>query len=318
MHDWQPAVSHEVLVLRARLLQRVRRFFAERSVVEVETPALSQAAATEPALSSLVVDAPDGRRWLHTSPEFPMKRLLASGSGDIYQICKVFRAGESGRSHNPEFTLLEWYRLGKDHHALMDEVQALLSAVLQDLCDFAAAERMSYREAFVRHAGIDPFRADAQELTSCAASQDIHLHGTLEHDEWLDLLLSQIVAPALPNDRPTFIYDYPASQAALARTRPGDPPVAERFELFWGELELANGFSELTDAGEQRARFEREQARRQAGGAPAVRVDERMLTALTQGLSECAGVALGVDRLVMIAAGAESIAEVMAFPWGRA
>jgi elongation factor P--(R)-beta-lysine ligase len=306
-----------VLRARAAMLAGARAFFAARHVLEVETPMLSPAGATDPALESLEVSTCAPPRFLHTSPEFPMKRLLAAGSGDIYQIARVFRAGEAGRYHNPEFTLLEWYRAGFDAHRLMDEVEALVRT-LAGAADPGAAERVSYAEAFRRHAGLDPMRAGEAELADCAINHGIDLTGTLDRDGWLDLLMSQVVAPAFPAGRLTFVHGYPASQAALARLRPGDPAVAERFELYWGSLELANGFHELADAREQARRFERDLASRKSRGLAPMPVDTRLLAALEAGLPDCAGVALGVDRLLMCLTGCTHIREVLAFPWDEA
>jgi elongation factor P--(R)-beta-lysine ligase len=299
------------------MLARVRAFFAARHVLEVETPMLSPTGATDPALESLEVNTFTSPRFLHTSPEFPMKRLLAAGSGDIYQIARVFRVGEAGRYHNPEFTLLEWYRTGFDARRLMDEV-ATLVRTLAGTADPGAAERLTYAQAFRLHAGLDPLRASEAELSACAADHGIDLTGALDRDGWLDLILSQVVVPAFPPGRLTFIHDYPASQAALARLRPEDPTVAERFELFWGSLELANGFHELTDAREQAERFKRDLEKRRACGLAPMPVDTRLLAALEAGLPDCAGVALGLDRLLMCLTGCGHIREVLAFPWERA
>lgn len=325
--DWQPAANLETLCLRARLLSSIRGFFERRGVLEVETPILSTAAVTDPNLASLTVrytgpGAPHGRNlYLHTSPEFPMKRLLAAGSGSIYQICKVFRDGEAGRLHNPEFTMLEWYRVGFDHHALMDEVEALVTEMLHERTDLGPAERLTYRRAFREYAGIDPHEASVESLRECALGHGAELAMGLEpdrRDAWLDLLLTHVVEPSLGDGRLTFLYDYPASQAALARVRTGDPPVAERFELYLGGVELANGFHELGDASEQQRRFQADNERRRAAGLPPVLIDERLLAALAHGLPDCAGVALGFDRLVMIAGRLRSIDEVLAFPILRA
>ncbi|GAB6039663.1 EF-P lysine aminoacylase EpmA [Endothiovibrio diazotrophicus] len=325
---WSPSASLETLRLRADLLARIRAFFASRGVLEVETPALSHGATVDPAIDSFAVDyhGPGaGRLWLHTSPEFPMKRLLAAGSGDIYQLCKVFRDGEAGRFHNPEFTLLEWYRLGFDHHRLMDEVEALLAALFAGRRRLPAARRYRYGEAFQEHAGIDPHRASGEALAACAARCGVVAPDSLglaERDGWLDLLLTRVVEPRLERDRPVFLYDYPASRAALARVRPGgapgEPPVAERFELYLDGVELANGFHELADGAEQRRRFSDDQARRRREGRSVPPMDERFIAALEAGFPPCAGVALGVDRLVMAVAGAARIDEVVAFPVDRA
>ncbi len=323
--EWRPSASLENLQLRARILAGIRAFFAERGVLEVETPLLSASGLTDPHIDSFSTDytgpgVPGGcTLFLHTSPEFPMKRLLAAGSGPIYQVCRVFRQGEAGRRHNPEFTLLEWYRPGFDYHALMDEVEVLARQMLGEVAGSGPAERLTVAEAFLRHAGIDPHRADAEAFAACAREHDLPpLAGSADRETWRDLILTQLVEPRLGGDGLCFLHDYPADQAALARIRPGDPPVAERFELYCQGVELANGFRELADPAEQRARFERERAVRAASGMASVPLDERLLAALEAGLPDCSGVALGVDRLVMLAAGAESIEEVIAFPVDRA
>jgi elongation factor P--(R)-beta-lysine ligase len=318
---WRPSASLETLRLRAQLLRRTRTFFQARGLLEVETPQLSAAAATDGHLESLAVTAPGGglEGWLHTSPEFPMKRLLAAGAGDIWQLARVFRGAEQGRRHNPEFSLLEWYRTGWDVPALIEEVDALVRTLAEGRLALGATERMSYREAFLRHAGFDPFASDASEIFELLESRvgDVspELRGNLP--ACLDLALAVQVEPRLDPARPTFIHDFPASHAALARIRPGDPPVAERFELFLGGMELANGFHELSDAAEQRARFDADLAVRRARGLPELPMDQALLAALAHGLPDCAGVALGFDRLLMLVAGASHIDEVLAFPWGR-
>ncbi|MBL8251667.1 MAG: EF-P lysine aminoacylase GenX [Candidatus Competibacter sp.] len=320
---WAPGADWDTLRLRAELLARIRAFFAARRVLEVETPALSAAAIPDPHLASFSTryTGPGPRHgqalYLHTSPEFPMKRLLAAGSGCIYQIARVFRDGEAGRRHNPEFTLLEWYRVGFDHHRLMGEATELVEALLAGRLALSEPERVSYRDLFERHLRLDPHRATATELAACARRQGLRVPADLSADDpdpWLDLLLTHCIEPQLGQGRLSWVYDYPASQAALARLRPGDPPVGERFELYLNGLELANGFHELGDAGEQRRRFEGENARRQASGLSPVPVDGALLAALDSGLPDCAGVALGFDRLVMLAAGKASIQEVIAFP----
>ena len=317
MDDWRPSASPATLVIRARLLQRIRAFFQAREVLEVETPLLSRAAVTDPHIESFLVQDPRGRtpRYLHTSPEFAMKRLLAAGSGSIYQVCKVFRQGEAGRQHNPEFSMLEWYRLGFDHQQLMDEVDSLIRELLDGYRALMDTQRLSYREAFQHYAGIDPLSASITELQAKVKQHGIEVIGLddTHKDPWLDLLMTHVVEPALPQDCPVFIYDYPASQAALACIRQESPPVAERFELYLGGMELANGFHELTDAAEQRQRFTVDLASREASRLSCVPMDERFLAALESGLPACAGVALGIDRLVMLAAGVKSISEVIAF-----
>ncbi len=325
--DWRPGAAMETLRLRARLLAQTRAFFAVRDVLEVETPTLSPAGITDPHLESFVTPytgpgAGHGRNlYLHTSPEFSMKRLLAAGSGCIYQLAKVFRNGEAGRRHNPEFTLLEWYRVGFDHHRLMDEVAELVATLLPERLTSLPEERLSYRQVFQRYLGLDPHRATVVDLAACVQAQGLTAPAHMPDDDpdpWLDLLLSHCVEPRLGQGRLTFIYDYPASQAALARIRPGDPPLGERFELYLNGVELANGFHELGDAGEQRRRFLQDNRMRERQGLPPVPIDERFLAALASGLPACAGVALGFDRLAMIAAGKSSLQEVMAFTVERA
>lgn len=321
--DWQPTATPEVLRLRARMKARIRHFFEQRAVLEVDTPMLSVAAPTDPHIHSLKtrIGAEVASRFLHTSPEFPMKRLLAAGIGDCWQLARVFRDGERGRLHAPEFDLLEWYRTGFDHHALMGEVEALVRAVVEPERSVPPASKMTYRDAFVDHAGVDPLEASVAELRDTLHRADVSMPAGLEEagrDEWLDCLLSAVVVPALPRDRLVFIHDWPASQAALARYEPDDPRLARRFELYWDGIELANGYHELADAGEQRDRFENDLARRREAGAVPVPPDERLLEALSAGLPDCAGVALGFDRLVLQAAGADAIDEVIAFPPERA
>jgi lysyl-tRNA synthetase class 2 len=325
--DWQPAASLEVLRLRAQLLAVIRAFFAARGVLEVDTPALSVAAATDPNLASFATvyhgpGAGHGRTfYLHTSPEFPMKRLLAACSGCIYQITKVFRNGEAGRWHNPEFTLLEWYRPGFDQDQLMAEVAELVTLVLQDRIDLEPPERLSYAAAFQRYLALAPHTATVAELAACAAARGVPAPPGMPAEDphpWLDLLLSHCLEPQLGQGRLTFIYDYPAAQAALGVIRAGNPPVAERFELYLHGIELANGFHELNDAVEQGRRFADDNRLRAARGLSVMPPDRRLLAALEAGLPDCAGVALGLDRLVMIAAGKSSLQEVLAFPLEQA
>lgn len=316
---WRPTASLANLRLRAELLKKIRAFFEVRGVLEVETPSLSHAGATDRHLASFRVENPrGGHLYLHTSPEFPMKRLLAAGSGDIWQLCKVFRAGEAGRLHNPEFSMIEWYRLGFDHHRLMRETAELIQALLP--FRQKPPEYLSYREAFKLYAGFDPFHAGKQTCIRAleSAGKSVPAESELDMDGWLDLVAGELVYPLLGRERIVFVYDYPASQAALARIRAGDPPVAERFEAFLDGMELANGFHELSDAKEQRRRFEADRAYRRAHGLPEMPMDEHLLAALETGLPDCAGVALGFDRVAMLAAGAKSIDEVITFPFERA
>jgi lysyl-tRNA synthetase class 2 len=246
-----------------------------------------------------------------------MKRLLSAGAPDIYQICHVFREGERGRLHNPEFTMIEWYRLGIDHHALMTDVERLLRCLLEGLSSPAASQRLTYRAAFQASLGIDPIDDPVEALADALATHGADLPSgfTLDRDALCDLGLSLYVAPSFPADRFTFLYDFPASQAALARI---DGPVAARFEAFWGGIELANGFDELADAAEQAARFAADAAARSRTGRPRREPDAAFLAALAAGMPRCAGVALGFDRVVMIATGARHIDEVVAFPAERA
>ncbi len=318
--DWQPGASPETLRLRGRVLRDIREWFWSRGVLEVETPALSVAAATDPNIEPFIVRSGSHRFHLHTSPEFAMKRLLAAGSGDIYQVCHVFRDGEAGSRHNPEFTMLEWYRVGVDMHAMMDEVESLVRAVCEEYRPLGDARRVTYRDLVLETAGLDPFEAGADSLVAALEGAGIAPpEGLLrDRDALLDLLIASIVEPALDAGRPTFVHDFPASQAALARVRPGAQPVAERFELFLGGMELANGFRELTDPADQAARFDSDLARRAANDRPVGPVDQRFLAALRAGLPECSGVALGLDRLLMFLIGAEAIGDVLSFDITRA
>ncbi|MEO5561124.1 MAG: EF-P lysine aminoacylase EpmA, partial [Dokdonella sp.] len=259
----------EALALRARLYAQIRAFFASRNVLEVDTPILSEAGNTEPNIESFCtlfaghVDAGTRERWLRTSPEFPLKRLLAAGIGDCYELGRVFRNGEAGRRHNPEFTMLEWYRVGWDHRRLMEETCDLVQAGLKLVGRSADVVAHSYRDWFLQELKLDPFTAKIESLQAPLAQFRIDADG-LTRDDWLDLLITHCLQPTFPRDRISLIHDFPASQCALAKIRAGDPPVAERFELYLGPYELANGYHELTDAAEQRARFERDNVRRNA------------------------------------------------------
>lgn len=324
--EWQPSAPLQNLKKRASILAGIRAFFAERGLLEIETPALSRAALSDPHIESFVShyfgpEAPAGcELYLHTSPEFPMKRLLAAGSGPIYQLCKVFRQGESGRRHNPEFTMLEWYRPGWDHQQLMVEVEQLVVQLLSPYCELAESEQLSYQQAFLQYVGLDPFVASVSQLQQCAEALgiSISLDDELSRDDWLNLILSHAIEPKLGRGRLTFLCDYPPSQAALAKVRRGNPDVAERFELYLEGIELANGFHELVDAEEQQKRFVADNQQRLAMGLPQHPLDEALLQALGSGMPPSAGVALGVDRLVMRACGASSIDEVISFALGRA
>ncbi|MFK2876428.1 EF-P lysine aminoacylase EpmA [Rhodanobacter hydrolyticus] len=310
------------LQLRARVYALIRSFFAERKVLEVETPILSAAGNTEPNIESFStqfsghVDAGARERWLRTSPEFPLKRLLATGVGDCYELGRVFRNGEAGGRHNPEFSMLEWYRVGWDHRRLMHEAIELVEAALALQGTRAEVLIVGYRQLFIDELGLDPAHAPVDDLCAPLAEQGIDPAG-LTRDDWLDLLLTHKLQPLFPRNRITVIHDYPASQCALARLRAGDPPLAERFELYLGRYELANGYHELNDASEQRARFARDNARRRDRGQRELPMDERLLAVL-DALPDCAGVALGVERLLMCLAGTDAIADVLAFPFSEA
>ena len=310
------------LRLRAELYRLLRAFFFDRGVMEVETPILSAAGNTEPNIQSFAttfhghVDAGARERWLRTSPEYPLKRLLAAGVGDCYELGRVFRNGEAGGRHNPEFTMLEWYRVGWDHRRLADEVVELVQASLTLVDRHADVRVCSYRELFLDTLGLDPLTAPLDVLQQALDRSTIDPEG-LTRDDWLDLIITHRLQPDFPRDRMTVIHDYPASQCALARIRRDDPPIAERFELYLGPYELANGYHELNDAAEQRARFERDNAVRRARGLRDVPLDEHLLAAL-DAMPDCAGVALGVERLLMCLAGTDAIADVLAFPFARA
>jgi elongation factor P--(R)-beta-lysine ligase len=328
--DWQPSASAGALRARAALLARTREFFAARAVLEVDTPLLVSAPVSDVHIESARVElsaahgAAGGggpRLYLQTSPEYAMKRLLAAGSGDIYQICHVVRGDERGRLHNPEFTLIEWYRLGWPLAALMEEVEALVRALLGPLAATRTSERLAYRAAFQRELGLDPLSATDEELAAAAVRLGLQLPaatGGPDRDELLEFLMSCTVGPRLGRGTLTFIHGYPASQAALARLDPQDERTALRFELYCEGIELANGFQELQSEREQRARFARDNAERARAGLPVAPPDERLLAALAAGLPECAGVALGFDRTLMLALGAARLDEVLAFPTGRA
>lgn len=313
--DWQPTASRQALEARARLLTQIRQFFADRGVLEVEVPLLAAATVTDPHIDSVQASCNGRTCYLQTSPEFAMKRLLASGSGPIYSLGKAFRNGESGRRHNPEFTMLEWYRPGFDDHRLMDEVETLIGAVMP----LSGVERLSYRELFLRHLGVDPHTAALGQLKALARQQVEIDWDDDNRDTWLDILITHAIEPQLGAGL-TFIYDYPATQAALARVCENNlgQPVARRFEAFVGGMELANGYWELTDNQEQARRFQADLVRRHELGLPAYPEDQRLLQALAAGLPDTAGVALGVDRLLMLVNGAESLEEVLAFPFARA
>jgi lysyl-tRNA synthetase class 2 len=316
IETWRPTATLPQLRARAKIIATIRHFFAEREVLEVDTPLLCRVTATDPHIQSIAVPLNNGTvGYLQTSPEFPLKRLLASGFGSIYSLGKAFRCDESGRYHNLEFTILEWYRLGFNHHRLMDEMDALLQLVLGT----PPAIRVSYRDIFLDKLQLDPFNTSVSELKEAAKKAELHTH-EIENDidTWLQLLMSHLIEPQLGASQPHFIYNFPASQAALAKIRHDDHHlVGERFEVYYRGIELANGYHELTDATEQRRRFEADNLQRKAMHLSELPIDENLLAALAHGMPECAGVALGVDRLVMLALNAQHINEVLSFPFER-
>jgi lysyl-tRNA synthetase class 2 len=323
--DWRPTASREMLALRAALLARTRAFFAARAVLEVDTPIVVNAPVTDVHIHSARVllaaagpaEAAETPCFLHTSPEYAMKRLLAAGVGDIYQICHVVRALERGRLHNAEFTLIEWYRQGYSLDALMSEVEALVRELLGPGAHARPGIRVSYREAFLQVLALDPFTAPLAQLAAHAREAGFD-GAAADRDELLELLMGTVVGPRLGQGGLTFVHGYPATQAALARLDPDDARAAQRFELYCDGIELANGFHELAAAREQRSRFERDIGERRRLGLPDSALDERLLAALEAGLPDCCGVALGFDRTLMLAAGAERIDAVMPFPIERA
>jgi len=333
---WHPSATLDVLVQRAMLLKQIREWFAEQNVLEVETPQLSRGATTDPHIDSFTASAAsidwtggeenDASRYLRTSAEFHMKRLLASGSGDIYELGKVFRVDESGRYHNPEFTMLEWYRVGYDHHRLIDDVENLLKSLHDSDSDrtaYPGLTRVSYRKLWQTHCDIDIAVSSCAELKSCLEQAGCDIPESIDDDfdTLLELGMSMVICHRLATEQYTCIVDYPASQASLACIDKSDSnfPVACRFEFYFGSVELANGYHELTDASEQRQRFESDNSERVVNGKPVMPVDEAFLLSLQAGLPDCAGVAIGIDRLLMILlADIKSLHQVVSFNWKHA
>ena len=319
--DWRPSATPELLRLRADWLQAIRSYFADRQVMEVDTPVLAASATSDQALASFrtACHGPLKQKrqylYLHTSPEAFMKRLLAAGSGSIYQITRAFRDEEWGRLHNPEFTLLEWYRIGWSSADLIAEVDTLVRQLIGASLPLQATRSISYQELFLEHIAVDPMRADPDELCAVAVEKGLAVANVdgMSRDDWLHLLMSHCIEPYLGSDGPCFIYDYPACQAALAKVRDEPVPVADRFELYLHGVEIANGYSELTDAAEMELRWRQDQVGRQTRALPTYPIDKKFLAAVRMGLPDCAGVALGFDRLLMIAAGESSIEKVIPF-----
>jgi len=339
--DWRTKASKEVLLERALMLKNIRAFFDAREIIEVETPLLSHYSTTDPHLDTLQSSFRSQTCYLNTSPEYAMKRLLASWQQPIYQICKAFRDDELGPNHNPEFTMLEWYRPGFDTLKLMAELAELVAELcrqsacfsrMETLTEKIRFEHLSYQQAFENHAGINPHQVTSEQCLQLAQSKNIEIPQGLtvddDVDEWLDWLLLQLVLPAFDKQSFTFLYDYPASQCALAKIENAvlhngqqngqQVLVAKRFELFFGDIELANGFDELTDATEQLRRFQQENEARELTGKVHADIDERFIAALEHGLPDCSGVAVGLDRLLMVLVGAARIEEVISFSWESA
>lgn len=313
--NWQPSASIEALRARAQILARIRAFLNTRGYLEVETPVMARYGVTDVYLSNIKALFRGEPYCLQTSPEYHMKRLLAAGSGPIFQLARVFRDDELGRWHNPEFTLLEWYQLNIDHHGLMQEVDALLQQVLS--CP--PMLKRTYQQVFQEVCDLDPLTASIAQLQQALTRfslQSVLPPDEKDRDQYLFLLMSHIVEPALAGEKaPVFVFDFPASQASLAKVKDG---VGERFEVYYRGVELANGFHELTDSEAQRARFAEDQAVRAARGLPESAADIYLLGALSHGLPACSGVALGVERLIALALNQSSIAESLAFEFGRA
>ena len=312
MSDWRPASSAEVASVRAAMLARARQYFADHEILAVDTPALGPSAPTDPHIASMSVGAAD--LFLHTSPEFHMKRLLADGYPDIYSICRVFRDGESGRHHLPEFTMIEWYRHSMSLDEIIVDTSNLIAVVLERPELATGVSSRDYSGVFADGVGIDPFAASIGELAD-AATADAQLRTSLgdDRDAWLDLIMATKIAPQFGRNSLSVVKHYPASQAALARVCPADPRVADRFEMFYGELELANGYVELRDPQELERRMDDDLGVRRSHGLPAVPRDEQLLAALRAGLPECAGVAMGFERLHMAAADTDDIRNIVSF-----
>ena len=311
MTDWRPLAGPAAAERRASLLGRAREYFTGQDVLAIDVPTLGETGVTDPNIHCMEVP---GQGWLQSSPEYFMKRLLAAGYPDIYTVCRVFRDGEAGRRHLREFTLIEWYRRGYGLGAIIDDACALVGHILGSARARLPVAVIDYRDAFLEVSGVDPLSCETARLAELAGA-DASLRDTLgdDRDAWLDLVLATVVVPSWPTDRITVLRHYPKSQAALARGCPADAAVADRFEIFAGDLELANGYVELRDADEQAARMARDQQLRGARGLPAMAVDDKLLAALASGLPRCAGVALGFERLHMFAEGVSDIRQIVSF-----
>ena len=315
MSNWKPLSDTGVAMRRAALIDRARQYFSDQGLLAVDTPALGPYPISDPNIESLRIQSSPGKdSYLQTSPEFYMKRLLASGYPDIYSICRVFRDGETGARHLPEFTMAEWYRIGFDLDAIVEDCVGFIGACLGMAAPHDIVDMVDYYDVVSEHAQVDAPVASTEEIIA-AATDDPRLQKELAGDRnaALDLIMSTIVAPSLPPDRLTVVQHYPAEQAALARLCPADEKVADRFEIFCGELELANGYVELTDANEQRRRIEQDIATREQSGRSSLLVDESLIAALEAGLPECAGVSVGIERLHMVLDHAEDIRDVITF-----
>ena len=313
--SWRPNATVRIAKERASMMRDIQQFFAQRDVLQVDTPVLGINTVTDPNIESIATTTEtESTMFLQTSPEYFMKRLLAAGYPDIYQVCKVFRASESGRTHLPEFSMVEWYRQDFSLRQIMEETVALIGRVLGQILIELKADYLSYTDAFQKFVGVDPLLCDVESLKRALHADDV-LRASLGDDRssWLDLAMSQLLAPKFSGDRLTVLHHYPASQAALARRCPDDDSLADRFEVFFAELELANGFVELTDADEQLARFHRDRQTRSGSGRAVPEVDDNLIAALRDGVPQCAGVAVGFERMLMIKAGCCDINDVVSF-----
>lgn len=307
--SWKPQATLDALSIRAEVNAKFRAYFQTQNIIEVETSILNQYSVTDLHIDSI---ATENSKFLHTSPEYAMKRLLAFHKCDIYQLCKVFRANEKGSFHNDEFTMLEWYRVAWTYKDLMKEVAEIITSVVGNYLEPLDATYISYKKIFKKYTGIDIQAANQADYLQVCADHSFNLDSALTTHQYQDLILDQIIIPKLEKRRMTFVYDFPAEQAALAKLNAQD--CAERFELYFGGVELANGFQELTDAQEQLSRFEEDNRQRLLANKKAIEIDTEFIAALESGLPESAGVALGIDRLLMVMLGVDEIRSVLSFP----